>query len=130
TNSSPAVVGDRVYVITGNGVDDTHKKVVAPGAPAVVCLDKNTGEVKWTDNSPGNRILHGQFANLSVVRIRGQDVVIAPLGDGWVYGYEALTGRILWKFDTNFKASIYPRTRNELLATPIVFEERLYIANG
>ncbi len=52
------------------------------------------------------------------------------LGDGWVYGYEAETGKILWKFDANFKEAVYPKTRNELIATPIVFEGRLYIASG
>ncbi len=109
TNCSPVIWGDFVYVITGNGVDNTHKHVVAPEAPSVVCLNKNTGTVVWTDNSPGERVLHGQWANPSVVQINGTDVVIAPLGDGWVYGYEAQTGKILWRFDTNSKDAIYRR---------------------
>ena len=123
-------VGERAYVITGNGVDDTHRNVVAPEAPSVVCLNKNTGEVVWTDRSPGKNILHGQFANLTVVRLGDEDVVIAPLGDGWVYGYAAETGKVLWKFDCNWKKAIYPQTRNELLAAPVVVGDRMYIANG
>jgi outer membrane protein assembly factor BamB len=41
-----------------------------------------------------------------------------------------MTGEIIWKFDSNNKDTIYPRTRNELIATPVIVDNRLYIANG
>jgi hypothetical protein len=40
------------------------------------------------------------------------------------------TGDIIWKFDSNNKNTIYPRTRNELIATPVIVDNKLYIANG
>ena len=40
------------------------------------------------------------------------------------------TGKKLWEFDTNPKDSVWPRTRNELIATPVIVEDRVYIANG
>jgi outer membrane protein assembly factor BamB len=47
-----------------------------------------------------------------------------------VRGYEAATGKKLWEFDTNPKDSVWPRTRNELISTPVIYESRVYIANG
>ena len=41
-------------------------------------------------------------------------------GDGWVRGYEAATGKKLWEFDTNPKDSVWPKTRNEIISTPVV----------
>jgi outer membrane protein assembly factor BamB len=51
-------------------------------------------------------------------------------GDGWVRGYEAKTGKKLWEFDTNPKDSVWPQTRNELISTPVIIGDLVYIANG
>ncbi len=125
-----AARGNLIYVITANGVDETHKNVPAPDAPSIVCFDKNTGRVVWSDNSPGSGILHGQWASVAIAEVGGRGLVIAPLGDGWVYAYDAETGKVVWKFDCNRKGSIYPRTRNELLATPVIYKNRMYLATG
>ena len=45
-------------------------------------------------------------------------------------GYEALTGKKLWEFDTNPKDSVWPKTRNEVISTPVIYENVVYIANG
>jgi outer membrane protein assembly factor BamB len=60
TSSAMVSYKDFVYAITGNGVDDTHKNIPAPNAPAIVCFNKKTGEVVWTSNVPGENILHGR----------------------------------------------------------------------
>lgn len=135
TSAAIAAYGDLIYVITANGVDDTHKNVVAPKAPAIIAFNKNTGKAVWQDNSPGDQVLHGQWSSVAITEVKRADgstepLVIAPLGDGWVYAYNALTGKIVWKFDSNPKDSIYPQTRNELIATPVIFENKMYIANG
>jgi len=51
-------------------------------------------------------------------------------GDGWIRGYEATTGKKLWEFDTNPKDAIWPKTRNELISTPVIYKDRVYISNG
>src|SRR5258705_302775 len=53
TSSAIAAYQDYIYVITGNGVDDTHKHVVAPQAPGIICFDKNTGKLIWSSNVAG-----------------------------------------------------------------------------
>ena len=56
--------------------------------------------------------------------------VVIGEGDGWVRGYEALTGKKLWEFDTNPKDSVWPKTRNEIISTPVIWQNKVYIANG
>ena len=130
SNSSPVVWGDLIYVSTSNGQDESHVNIPSPRAPAIIALNKNTGELAWEDNSVEDRILHGQWSTPTVGRIGGVLQVISAQGDGWVRGYEAETGKKLWEFDTNPKDSVWPRTRNELIGTPVIYEDRVYIANG
>ncbi|MDB5303558.1 MAG: Pyrrolo-quinoline quinone [Phycisphaerales bacterium] len=130
TSSAIASWGEYIYVITGNGVDDTHKHVVAPQAPGIICFNKETGKPVWSDNAPGPNVLHGQWASVAIAEVNGRPLVIAPMGDAWVYAYDARNGKIAWKFDTNPKDAVYPQTRNELIATPCIVGNRMYIANG
>lgn len=129
-NSSPVAWGDLLFVSTSNGQDESHVNIPSPRAPALIAVDKRSGKVIWEDASPGARILHGQWASLTVAELGGVVQVIHPQGDGWVRAFEAQTGKKLWEFDTNPKDSVWPKTRNELISTPVVYEGRVYVANG
>ena len=129
-NSSPVVSGDLIYVSTSNGQDESHVNVPSPRAPSIIAVNKNTGKLVWEDNSVEERILHGQWSTPSVGRIGGVLQVVSAQGDGWVRGYEAESGKKLWEFDTNPKDSVWPRTRNELISTPVIVGDVVYIANG
>ena len=129
-NSSPTISGDLVFVSTSNGHDESHVKVPQPKAPSVIAVNKTTGKLVWQDNSVGNRILHGQWSSPSVGSIGGVVQLVSAQGDGWVRGYEAQTGKKLWEFDTNPKEAVWPKTRNELIATPVIVGDRVYIGNG
>jgi outer membrane protein assembly factor BamB len=130
SNSSPVVHGDLIYVSTSNGQDESHVHIPSPRAPSIIAINKSSGKLVWEDNSVENRILHGQWSTPAVGTIGGVVQVVSAQGDGWVRGYEATTGKKLWEFDTNPKDSVWPRTRNELIATPVIFEDKVYIANG
>lgn len=129
SNSSPVVWGDLLFVSTSNGQDESHVNVPSPLAPSIIALNKESGELVWEDNSVEDRILHGQWSTPAVGRIGGVVQVVSAQGDGWVRGYD-LQGEKLWEFDTNPKDSEWPRTRNELIATPVIYEDRVYLANG
>jgi outer membrane protein assembly factor BamB len=129
-NSSPVSFGDLIFVSTGNGQDESHVNVPSPKAPSIIAVSKTTGKLAWEDNSVGKNILHGQWSTPSVGRIGDVDQVVSAQGDGWVRGYEALTGKKLWEFDTNPKDSVWPKTRNEVIGTPVIYKNRVYIANG
>jgi outer membrane protein assembly factor BamB len=47
-----------------------------------------------------------------------------------VRGYVAETGEKLWEFNTNPEDSVWPRTRNEIISTAVIYKDRVYIANG
>jgi outer membrane protein assembly factor BamB len=130
----PLVIGDIVYVVTGNGHDESHENVPAPRAPSFIAVDKTTGKVLWEDNSPGEKILHGQWSNPTYAEINGQPQVIFPGGDGWLYTFEPKTGKLIWKFDCNPKSSKYllggRGTRNEIISTPVVYGNKVYVAVG
>jgi outer membrane protein assembly factor BamB len=133
--SSFADYKDRLFLITGNGVDLAGGvRVPAPEAPSPACFEKKTGKVLWMDNSPGNNILSGQWASPLVVEIRGRPQVIAPQGDGWLRAFDGQTGELIWVFDMNRKESKWVHggrgQRNNLLATPVFYENRIYLASG
>ena len=130
SNSSPVSYGDLIFVSTANGQDESHVHIPSPRAPAIIAVNKKTGKLVWEDNSVGDKILHGQWASPTVAKIGDVVQVIHPQGDGWVRGYEALTGKKLWEFDTNPKDSVWPKTRNETISTPVVVDGVVYQANG
>jgi outer membrane protein assembly factor BamB len=129
-NSSPVSYGDLVYVSTSNGHDESHVNVPSPKAPAIIAVNRKTGKLVWEDNSVGERILHGQWSSPAVAKVGDTVQLVIGQGDGWVRGFEALTGKKLWEFDLNPKDSVWPKTRNEVISTPIIVDNVVYIANG
>ena len=130
SNSSPVSYGDLIYVSTSNGQDESHVHVPSPKAPAIVALNKKTGKLVWEDNPVGDKILHGQWSSPAVAKVGDTVQVVIGQGDGWVRGYDAKTGKRLWWFDMNPKDSVWQKTRNEVIATPIIKDNIVYIANG
>lgn len=132
--SSPLVIGDLIYVTTGNGVDEGHANIPSPLAPSFLALDKRTGEIVWEDNSPSRHILHGTWSNASYGVIGGRRQLIFPGGNGWVYAMDPLTGEHLWQFDANPKDSLWKLggagTRNNLIASGVIAGDKVYIAVG
>ncbi len=129
-NSSPAVWEDLVFIVTSNGRDDEAGKVLAPSAPSFLAVNRLTGKVVWQDGSPGDRILHGQWSSPSLGEANGVMQAVFPGGDGWLYAFNARTGAPLWRFDLNPKDSVWPRTRNSALSTPVFHGGRVYMAVG
>jgi len=130
SNCSPVSYGDMIYICTSNGQDESHVNIPSPKAPALIAINKKTGKKVWEDNSVGDRILHGQWSSPSVGKIGDVVQVVHGQGDGWVRGYDATTGKKLWEFDCNPKDSVWPKTRNELISTPVIFDNKVYLANG
>jgi outer membrane protein assembly factor BamB len=132
--SSPLGVGELIFALTSNGVDEGHVHVPAPFAPSFIALNKHTGELVWDSDLPGDQILHGQWANPSYGEAGGRAQVIFPGGDGWVYALAPETGELIWKFDCNPKDSVWELggrgTRNNLVSTPVFHDGKVYIAVG
>ncbi|MGH7128530.1 MAG: PQQ-binding-like beta-propeller repeat protein, partial [Planctomycetaceae bacterium] len=128
--------GDVLLVNTSNGVDVEHLTIPAPDAPSFIGMDKNTGKVLWTDKSPGNNILHGQWSSPAYAVIDGRPQAIFGGGDGWVYSFDPKgdgqgNSKILWKFDANPKESVWiiggRGTRNNIIATPVIYDGMVFV---
>jgi outer membrane protein assembly factor BamB len=131
--------GDVLFVNTSNGVDAAHINVPAPSAPSFIAVDKRSGKVLWTDNSPGSNILHGQWSSPTYAIIDRQPQVIFGAGDGWVYSFDPQgdgrgKSKLLWKFDCNPKKSKYvlgsKADRNHIIGTPVIYQGLVYVAVG
>jgi outer membrane protein assembly factor BamB len=154
--SSPLLVGDLLFLVTSNGVDEGHIDIPQPKAPSFICLNKKDGTLKWQNNFPsvklvearakdrevstkelsdkGLVLMHGQWSSPVYAEVSGKAQVIFPGGNGWLYAFEPDTGKLLWKFDCNPKDSYYvlggKGTRSDFIATPVVWQNRLYIGVG
>ncbi|MEZ6065187.1 MAG: PQQ-binding-like beta-propeller repeat protein [Planctomycetaceae bacterium] len=139
---SPTTDGERLFIITGNGVDESHVRIPAPQAPDFLCLDRDTGAILWTDCPVGERLLHTSWSSPAYAVIRGVPMVLMGGGDGWLYAYDpagdgAGGARLLWKFDCNPKSSKWQIggrpdhcQRNDYIATPVVVNDRIYVRTG
>ena len=131
--SSPLVVGDLVFICTSNGVDESHINIPVPLAPSFIAVNRHTGEVVWEDDSPAENIVHGQWSSPAYGVVNGKPQVIFPGGDGYLYAFEPETGKKIWWFDCNPKGSEWKGgrgTKNNLIATPVVYDNKVFIAVG
>lgn len=133
-----AVWKDRIFAVTGNGVGGTHLPPLAD-APSFIAVEKTSGKLLWSDKSPGQNVLHGQWGSPVVAELAGKTQVIFPGGDGWLYSFDPIgngdgTSNLIWKFDCNPKESTWGLggngTRSNLLHAPTVHDGLLYIAMG
>lgn len=136
---SVTAAGDLLLVATGNGASDDVDDFPAPDAASFIALDKRTGKLVWSDNSPGGNILHGAWASPAFAVLDGVPQAIFPGGDGWLYSFLAEAtddgkAKLLWKFDCNPKQDEWEGhgmgDRSNIIATPVVHEGRVFIATG
>jgi outer membrane protein assembly factor BamB len=132
--SSPLVVGDLVFTVTGNGVDEGHINIPVPAAPSFIAVDKKTGKLVLEDDSPGENVLHGQWSTPSYGVVNGKPQVYFAGGNGWVYAFEPTTGKNIWKFDANPKDAVWELggsgTRNYIIAAPAAVNNKVFIGVG
>ena len=133
-NCSPLIVGDLVFVVTSNGVDENHVIVAEPDAPSFICLNKTTGKLVWKSSLPGGNVMHGQWSSPAYGVIAGRPQVIFAGGDGWLYGLEPESGKVLWQFDANPKDAKYllggRGTKSDFIACPVIHDGKVYIGTG
>jgi len=131
---SPLIIGDLLYTITSNGVDEGHVNIPSPFSPHMIALNKNTGELVWENTDVGEGILHGSWTNPAYAEINGTGQIVVAGANGVVYGLNATTGETVWTFDCNPKDAEWilggRGTRNNILATPVIYNNRVYVGVG
>lgn len=131
--SSPLIQDDLIFLLTGNGVDEGHLNLPSPRAPDFIAIDKKTGKLVW-EQQGGGTILHGAWSSPAYGKVKGKPQVVFPGADGWLYALKPSDGKLLWKFDCNPKDSKWTLggsgTRNNLIATPVIYDNKVYIGVG
>ncbi len=148
---SPLVVGDTLFVNTGNGMDWTHVNIPSPMSPTLIALDRHTGKLLGEDDEKiGKRILHGSWSSPSSGMVNGRRLIFFSGPDGWCYAFDSKPVRgaddvdflkTVWKVDCNLpeyrtnnlgKAIRYPAAEgiSEIIATPVIYKNRIYVGTG
>lgn len=151
TSSSVLIVGDRLYATTSNGQDWSHLNIPSPKAPTLVVLNKNTGEYLGEETSGiSTRLFHCNWSSPALAKVGEQEQVVFAAGDGYCYGFDPVPQKgeedihplkELWRVncnppeyekDADGKAYKYPdpKGHSECIATPVVYEGRVYICIG
>ncbi len=150
TSCSPLVQGDRVYTATSNGVDWSHLNLPAPRAPALIALNKMTGELLGEEASGiSKNTMHSNRSSPAFAPIGRSGLLIFGGGDGFCHGFDpvpvkdkGLDGILkeIWRFDCNpphyrmkegkpIKYATHDGP-SELIATPVFYKGRVYVAIG
>jgi outer membrane protein assembly factor BamB len=147
TASSVLLVGDKLYATTSNGIDWTHLHYPAPDAPALICLDKNTGKLIGEERSGiSSRTFRCNWSSPAYGKAGEKAMVVFGGGDGFCYAFEPepVNGALkeIWRFDCNpAKYKENPKTKkpikygnskgySEICATPVIHEGKVYVATG
>ena len=150
-HTSILIDGPLLYVNTGNGVDNTHKKIRKPDAPSLIVLEKATGKlVAMDDEKIGDKIFHATWSSPCIGEVNGKRMAVFGGGDGVVYGFEAVdrspadTGEVqklkkVWWFDCDPagpKGDIHPYSGNRktspsnIMGMPVFYDGRVYVTAG
>ena len=153
-HSGILIHGDCLYLNTGTGVDNTHRRIRTPDAPSLVVLEKHTGRLLARDNEHiAPNIFHSTWSAPSLADVNGRALVFFAAGNGIVYAFEPLTRprsdastlhtptslNCVWHFDFDPaapKADVhrYNSNRREgpsnFYGMPVFDGNRLYVAGG
>lgn len=153
-SSSVLPLDGRLYVTTSNGQDWSHVNIPSPFAPALVCLDQETGELLGEEVSGiSENLMHCNWSSPAFAEGIGEEgLVIFGAGDGFLYGFEPTPVpdpeeedfNILkevfrfdcvpqeYKVDSSGNPIKYPAPAgpSEIIATPVIYKNRAYVAIG
>ncbi len=150
SHSSILIHGRHLYLNTGTGVDNTHRKIRTPDAPSLIVLDKATGRLVARDREQiAPNIFHATWSAPSMGKVAGKETVFFCGGNGITYAFEPvpqdapagepLTLKKLWQYDIDPdgpKTEVHRFTQNKsegpsnIYGMPVFQDGKLYIAGG
>ena len=152
SHSSILIHGDHLYLNSGTGVDNTHRKIRTPNAPGLVVLDKRTGAyLARDDERVAPETFHCNWSSPSLAVVNGKETVFFCGGNGVVYGFEPLPANFkpqttnpvplkkVFQFDFDPDAprtEVHRFTQNKrespsnIYGMPVLLDGKLYVAGG
>jgi outer membrane protein assembly factor BamB len=150
-HTSILVRGPHLYLNTGTGVDNTHRRIRTPEAPSLIVLDKATGRILARDDEKiAPLIFHATWSSPSLAVIDGRETIFFCGGNGVLYAFEPLSIdarpsaspallKKRWSFDpdpTAPKEDVHRFTQNKsespstIAGLPVFADGKIYIAGG
>jgi len=147
-HSSILIRGDYLYLNSGTGVDNTHKRIRTPDAPSLVVLDKRTGRLVARDGEQiAPYIFHNTWCSPALGEFDGSPLIFFGGGNGILYAFDAsITSgpslqmlRKVWQFDFDPDA---PKTNihkfngsrregpSNFYGMPVFKDDRIFAAGG
>ncbi|TWU39619.1 PQQ-binding-like beta-propeller repeat protein [Novipirellula artificiosorum] len=152
--SSPLLVGNYLYACTSNGQDNKHQFIVNPKAPALIVLNKDTGQLAAVENEGiSSRTFHCNWSSPVAAEVNGETLVLFGGGDGILYAFEPVTAttgqpqtlKKRWQYDCcperyrikDGQLQTYSNHSkrsqegpSEIIAIPTVVDGRVYVPIG
>jgi hypothetical protein len=89
TSCCPLVLGDFVYVCTGNGRYKFKDRPYYPLTPSLIAFNRHTGQlVARDDEQIGEQLWRGQWSSPSLAMVNGKAQIVFAAGNGLCYGFE------------------------------------------
>jgi outer membrane protein assembly factor BamB len=149
-HSSILIHGDFLYVNTGTGVDNTHRKIRTPEALSLIVIEKATGRlVARDDERIAPNIFHATWSSPSFGVVDGVPMIFFCGGNGIVRAFSPIikappAGEIarlsrIWAYDPDPnapKSEVHRFTQNravgpsDIYGMPVLVGNRLFIAAG
>ena len=149
-HSSILIRGNHLYLNTGTGVDNTHKRIRTPDAPSLVVVDKAGGSLLAREREGiAPNIFHASWSSPSMADVKGNPFIFFSGGNGILYAFEPLgsgtspgapgTLKKAWQYDPDPTAPktgvhIYNQNRQEgpsiVHGMPVCHDGRIYLAGG
>jgi outer membrane protein assembly factor BamB len=150
-HSSILIHGDYLFLNTGTGVDNTHKRIRTPNAPSLVVLNKKTGQLIARDGEHvAPNIFHNTWSSPSMANVEGGPLIFFGGGNGILYAFDATistrttsptpqTLKKVWQFDFDPdapKTNVHQFNSNRregpsnFYGMPVFKDGRIYAAGG
>jgi outer membrane protein assembly factor BamB len=152
SHSSILIRGHHLYLNSGTGVDNTHRKIRTPNAPGLVVLDKRTGAYLARDNEGiAPETFHCNWSSPSMATVNGKETIFFCGGNGVVYAFEPLPAdhaprgnqpvglKKIFQFDFDPDAprtEVHRYTTNKregpsnIYGMPVFLDGKIYVAGG
>ena len=151
SHSSILIRGRHLYLNTGTGVDNSHRKIRTPDAPSLIVLDKATGKLVARDREQiAPNIFHATWSAPSLGKVGEKDAIFFCGGNGITYAFEPvaqdaapagepLALKKIWQYDLDPegpKTEVHRFTQNKsegpsnIYGMPVFADGKLYLAGG
>jgi outer membrane protein assembly factor BamB len=107
--------------VTENLLYDGNVLYCSPGGPdaSIIAVDRNTGKLIWKSKGPNEK---SAYCSPLLIRLPSRKLFVTRM-ERSIQGYDASTGKFLWKFDFNMDPYVHPNV-------PVYIDGYLYCVSG